>query len=244
MLDFFTKIKGPKEALPEFIVLDKLGDAIEVKVRHSLRAKRVFIRIHHSEAELILPNKNLSRAHKFLLTKEAWIRSKLAKQKPTEPIDPNKIPLFGKLYSLEIVNSKSHNVQVKEDVIEVYSSPHNVNKTLIRFFYSILLSEVEPIADHFAKECLVIFKQIKIMNSKSKWGTCYHDGTISFNWRLALAPKEILSYVVVHELCHILEMNHSPRFWALVAKFCPDYKLYKSWLKENGHGLHDYLNTQ
>jgi predicted metal-dependent hydrolase len=71
----------------------------------------------------------------------------------------------------------------------------------------------------------------------------------NFKWRqkrsfltLVLAPHEVLYYVVVHEMCHLLEMNHSERFWSLVSDLCPDYKMHKLWLKENGMRLHQYLN--
>ena len=61
--------------------------------------------------------------------------------------------------------------------------------------------------------------------------------TLSFNWKLMLAPPKVLDYVVVHEICHLREMNHSPRFWALVESLMPDYKQQRKWLKENGHTL-------
>ena len=82
------------------------------------------------------------------------------------------------------------------------------------------------------------YTSIAIRDQKTRWGSCSGRGTLSFNWRLILAPPEILDYVVVHELCHLTHMNHSKEFWKLVESVIPDYKLKRKWLKENGHTLH------
>jgi predicted metal-dependent hydrolase len=74
---------------------------------------------------------------------------------------------------------------------------------------------------------------LTIRNQKSRWGSCSTRGTLSFNWRLIMAPPEVLDYVVVHELAHMMEHNHSKAFWALVAKYCPDYLAHRNWLKQN-----------
>ncbi len=78
---------------------------------------------------------------------------------------------------------------------------------------------------------------IQIKNYKAKWGSCSSRGELSFNWRLMLAPAEISDYVVVHEMCHLREMNHSNAFWQLVSQYCPDYKQHCHWLKEHGGSL-------
>ncbi len=82
------------------------------------------------------------------------------------------------------------------------------------------------------------YDKITIRDQKSRWGSCSSNGTLSFNYRLMLAPPRVLDYVVVHELCHLTHMNHSADFWNMVASILPDYKEYRKWLKENGHTLH------
>lgn len=82
------------------------------------------------------------------------------------------------------------------------------------------------------------YNKITIRDQKSRWGSCSSNGTLSFNYRLMLAPPRVLDYVVVHELCHLTHMNHSADFWNMVASILPDYKEYRKWLKENGHTLH------
>jgi len=85
----------------------------------------------------------------------------------------------------------------------------------------------------YAAKMDVSFEKIRLNSAKTRWGSCGPHGNLSFNWKLIQAPTEILDYVVVHELAHLIERNHSPRFWAKVAEFCPGYKSAKRWLKEN-----------
>lgn len=92
-------------------------------------------------------------------------------------------------------------------------------------------------ASHFAPLAGVTYGNITIRSQKSRWGSCSSRGNLSFNCLLMLAPPEVLDYVVVHELCHRLEMNHSPRFWAEVERVLPDYRVRRKWLKEHGGTL-------
>ncbi len=85
------------------------------------------------------------------------------------------------------------------------------------------------------------YGRITIRKQVSRWGSCSGKGNLNFNCLLVLCPAEVLDYVVIHELCHRREMNHSQNFWRLVAQFCPDYKEHKKWLKENGNDLIEKL---
>lgn len=89
--------------------------------------------------------------------------------------------------------------------------------------------------DYYKKILGVNYKRLRIGDQKTRWGSCSSNGTISYNWRLILMPEEIMDYVVVHELCHLLEMNHSNNFWHQVSGIIPDYKVKRKWLKENGN---------
>ena len=90
-------------------------------------------------------------------------------------------------------------------------------------------------SEEYAKQLNVSFNKIRIGNQRTRWGSCSSNGTISYNWRLILMPEAIRDYVVVHELCHLIEMNHSTRFWKLVASILPDYAVHREWLKQHGH---------
>lgn len=84
----------------------------------------------------------------------------------------------------------------------------------------------------------VEYNKIHIKDQKSRWGSCSGKGNLNFNWRLIMAPEAVLDYVVIHELCHLIHMNHSPEFWKLVERMCPAYKEQKRWLKINGEMLY------
>lgn len=97
---------------------------------------------------------------------------------------------------------------------------------------------IAPLAEQYAKLYQVHFARISIRDQSSVWGSCSRSGTLSFSWRLLKAPEGILKYVVVHEVCHRREMNHSKRFWDLVALSVPEYKQCRKWLRTEGKKLH------
>lgn len=91
--------------------------------------------------------------------------------------------------------------------------------------------------EYYSKILQVTYHKITIRNQKTRWGSCSAKGNLNFNCLLMLAPDEVIDYVVVHELCHRLEMNHSQAFWCHVAQVLPDYKIRKQWLKDHGKDL-------
>lgn len=101
-------------------------------------------------------------------------------------------------------------------------------------------AEVTEIAEREAEEVGVELGRIRIADQRSRWGSCSSKGTLSFNWRLVLAPFETLDYVVVHELCHLRVPNHSRRFWSLLESVRPDWRKQRDWLREYGPELLAY----
>ena len=110
------------------------------------------------------------------------------------------------------------------------------------------LEEVQSLADqalkvipervrHYAPIVGVTYGCITIRNQKTRWGSCSSKGNLNFNVALMLVPPEVMDYVVVHELTHRKEMNHSPRFWAEVERVCPEYKKHRAWLKKEGSSI-------
>lgn len=113
---------------------------------------------------------------------------------------------------------------------------------------SLIMEEIHELADktlevipkrvaYFAPLVGVTYGRVTIRNQKSRWGSCSGKGNLNFNCLLMLMPRDVLDYVVVHELCHRKEMNHSPQFWAEVRKVLPDYEKQKIWLKEHGDDI-------
>lgn len=93
-------------------------------------------------------------------------------------------------------------------------------------------------ASHWASLMGVTFARVTVRDQRTRWASCSREGNLSFNWRLTLAPPEVLDYVVVHELAHRLEMNHSRRFWVHVEKQFPDHRVHRRWLRKNGEALY------
>jgi predicted metal-dependent hydrolase len=112
--------------------------------------------------------------------------------------------------------------------------PRSVSETDARRAARELLT---MLCEEEAAELGVTYQRIQIRDQKSRWGSCSTTGTLSFNWRLVLAPYEVLDYVVVHELCHIREANHSRRFWNLVESRRPGWRRQRDWLHEHGPEL-------
>ena len=95
--------------------------------------------------------------------------------------------------------------------------------------------------EYYARIMNVSYGRITIREQKTRWGSCSSKGNLNFNWRLILAPEEVLNYVVVHELAHRKEMNHSKAFYAIVESVLPDYRQSRKWLRENGQRLWDMV---
>ena len=134
-------------------------------------------------------------------------------------------------------------VESKADWIEKHLAnrqPQNVAKYTPQEIEQLREQARKLIAErvkHFAPIVGVTYGQIAIRTQHTRWGSCSSKGNLNFNCLLALVPPEVLDYVVVHELCHRKELNHSARFWNEVERILPDYKTRRSWLKERGSGL-------
>ena len=89
----------------------------------------------------------------------------------------------------------------------------------------------------FAQQMGISYGRITIRSQKTRWGSCSAKGNLNFNCLLMLMPQEVQNYVVIHELCHRKELNHSAAFWSEVEKYCPDYRTHRKWLKDNGSSL-------
>lgn len=96
---------------------------------------------------------------------------------------------------------------------------------------------IPPRVEEFAQKYGFTYTSIRITSAQSRWGSCTSKKTLNFTYRLALAPQEVIDYVIVHELCHLRQMNHSSKFWAEVAAIMPDYKNQEKWLKQNGASI-------
>ena len=125
-------------------------------------------------------------------------------------------------------------LQKMRDKIENTTSLNQLSNAQVQELAEQALKVLPDRVAYFAKSINVSYGRITIRNQETRWGSCSSKGNLNFNCMLMLMPPEIQDYVVVHELCHRKEMNHSPEFWSEVEKVLPDYRERKKWLKENG----------
>lgn len=100
---------------------------------------------------------------------------------------------------------------------------------------------IPPKVEQYAQRLGVSYGRITIRSQRTRWGSCSSKGNLNFNCLLTQVPEQVMDYVIVHELCHRIEMNHSKRFWMLVEQIMPDYKTHRKWLKDNGNSLIERL---
>lgn len=189
----------------------------------------------------------------FIMSKQAWINSHLSKisQQDIKPPlvinDGAQLQLRGQDYTLAIESGKRAKVRVHNGciIVPVINSKtpleHRVKNKLITWYKSVALQELQTRARYYAGIMNVPERrtdQIYVRDYKRRWGSCDSNGKLSFNWRILQAPSAVSDYVVVHELAHCHEFNHSKRFWAIVAEQMPNYKVHEDWLNANGYGLY------
>jgi predicted metal-dependent hydrolase len=221
--------------IPDPILLTTHGEPISINVRHSSRAERISIRITHEGAELVMPvGANIKKAHNFLLSREFWIRGKLRSAVIHESPCSTHIPIYGHLH--EIVVCKRSVPRIESGKVFAHSTA-----ALSIFLKEVIKLDLKECANSYCKQLGVTYDRISVRDTKGQWGSCSHAANLSFSWRLIFAPKFVMEYLVSHELCHIIEKNHGPKFWKLVGSIYPDYESAKKWLKHNGYALHRYL---
>lgn len=190
---------------------------------------------------------------KGLLEKKAsWILDKLAaieagaagSGSPRAFIDGEGYPYMGKIYKLKLIEDRLLKIPVVglgENSLEIYhkaaEKPEKLKAVLKQWYVAQFAKQLESKVTAYSKKMGVSPGRVSIREQRTRWGSCSSRGNLNFNWKLVMAPVEVLDYVVIHELCHMKELNHSSNFWALVGKVCPDYKNYRKWLKENGNKL-------
>jgi predicted metal-dependent hydrolase len=119
------------------------------------------------------------------------------------------------------------------------NAPH-IDRRISDFLRREAKRELETASRRFAADLGVTVRRVAVRDQSSRWGSCSTTGMLSYSWRLILAPSYVLNYLAAHEVAHLVEMNHSPRFWRLVQRLCPGHERAKAWLDVHGSDLHRY----
>lgn len=240
---------------PRTITLD--GRTVPYTVRRSDRARQIRLRVGHAcGLEIVVPARSrLPDIPALLRERSAWILRALdrvaAQATPPPPalVDGATLPYLGSEHRLILATGPGVSPAVQHDAaartLTARFDPavYDLRAVLDWWFRSRARDTLTARVEHFAAILNVRPARLTIRDTRSRWGSCSSRGGVNFSWRLILAPPPILDYVVIHELAHLRELNHSPRFWAILAEHCPDYPLHQSWLKEHGATLHAILTA-
>jgi predicted metal-dependent hydrolase len=227
------------------IIIGKGDNTAEVFPRKSRMAKRVIITITKRNVfELIVPKRaSMKQAIAFLYKKEEWILEKSQQLRQRNKIiftHNASIPILGKLYTIEHKQSLRGITKIEGKSIIVHGLAEHIERKIRQFLIKLAKEIITNHAQLDAETLGVKFKKITVRDTTSRWGSCSRDGNLSFSWRLIMAPQHVLEYVVAHELAHLREMNHSKKFWDIVAIIFPQFQQARNWLKAHGGDLHFY----
>jgi len=223
------------------------GVAVKYVLKRSPVARLVWLRVTQNGLTVTVPgNYPIKNLEQFLSSRSKWILKHLNKRYK-EVHAANQIPeLFSTVKYLGVEHHVTRETDGKGHSIIRLELPESVQtmctggipgselkKWLIMQSAEVIQKTVVCFCRLMKADCNRIF----IRDQKTRWGSCSNRKNLNFNWRLIMAPEEILDYVVIHEICHIKEMNHSEKFWKMVAEYCPDWKEKRNWLNKHGADL-------
>lgn len=210
-----------------------------VILRRSARARRMTLRVGRSDGAvtLTLPARTgLGEAEAFARGHAAWIsRQVAAAPAPRDVAVGASLPLFGR--EVPVVAGKGRAARWTGEAVAV-PDDDRAGKRVAALLKEMARSHLVAAVDTHATALGRPAGRITLRDTRSRWGSCSGRGDLMFSWRLVMAPPEVLDYVAAHEVAHLVHMDHSPRFWACVARLMPDYAPRRAWLRREGAALH------
>jgi predicted metal-dependent hydrolase len=220
-----------------------------VRVRRHRQARRYTLRIQAASREVVLtipPRGTLAEARDFAEKHGAWIAARLDRLPRAAPFaDGTVVPLRGVPHRIVHRRIRRGTVWTEaeaagEQLLCVAGDAPHIDRRVADFLRREARRDLDTASRRFAKELGVEIKRVAVRDQSSRWGSCSTTGVLSFSWRLVLAPVFVLDYLAAHEVAHLVEMNHSARFWRIVQRLCPDHERAKVWLDVHGADLHRY----
>jgi hypothetical protein len=208
------------------------------------RARRIILRFDQGQSRIVvvLPRRaTLEDGRRFALLNKSWIRDRLDLLPEPVPFKPgSRIPFLGKPHRIRHQPGTRGTVRQDGDEILVCGKPEHLSRRIADWLRREARREIEPRAHGKAARIGKRVKRVTIRDAKSRWGSCTPDGHLSFSWRLIFAPRSVIDYVVAHEVAHLRELNHGPRFWRLTSELTRDADGARAWLNSHGQTLHRY----
>jgi len=220
------------------------GRILEVRVRLNPRARRMIVKVNPATGEISVTapsRRGLAHALDFARGEQAWIAGQLAKAPGPVALTPGAvIPFRGEDHEIRVAVKGPSPVWREGGVIWLRAAAAHGPRRVMDFLKREAKKQFETRSLHHAARLGVTPSRITVRDTASRWGSCSSARSLSFSWRLILAPDFVLDYVVAHEVAHLREMNHSPRFWAHVRSLCADIETPQAWLKAHGRQLQRY----
>ena len=214
------------------------GISHPVNIKVTKRKKTISIRIDKNKILVNTPSFIKEDYIQVLLERrKEWISKTILKSnKQYKDSFANREAFYlGKKYKINIKKGLNNEIIVKKDNLEILYKRKNFNiKKKLEQWYKLRCNLlIEDRLKYYSKKTNLKYNGFSIRSFKTRLGSCDSKKHISFNWKIILMPKQIIDYVVIHELCHIIHFNHSKLFWKEVSNLCPEYKSYKNWIKDN-----------
>jgi predicted metal-dependent hydrolase len=220
-----------------------------VRIRRHRQARRYTLRIHAATREVVLtmpPRGSVREAKEFAQKHGGWIAARLHRLPQAAPFaDGTRLPLRGVEHRIAHRPGARGTVWIETGagglpLLCVTGDAPHVDRRISDYLRREARRDLEAASRRAAAVLGVAVKRVSVRDQSSRWGSCSTTGMLSYSWRLILAPPFVLDYLAVHEVAHLVEMNHSPRFWRLVHRHCPDAHRAKAWLDAHGTDLHRY----
>lgn len=228
------------------------GIPAPVELRRHPSARRLTLRVSHSARAVVLtipPYTDVREADRFLAKSLDWVRERLEGVPDAVPFsDGAAVPLRGVSHQI-VLAGRRRGYPVVESVpaatgqisrLVVSGDAEHAPRRLRDWLMGEARRDLDERVAFHCRQLELSARRIVVRDQKSRWGSCSSDGVLSFSWRLIMAPPLVLDYVAAHEVAHLAEMNHGPRFWRLVKKTMPRLDEAKRWLRMSGMGLYRY----
>ena len=214
-----------------------------VRLVRNRRARRFTLRLEACGASAVLtvpPNIPAAESRRFLARHAAWLRAALARQPDATIVGPGiELPVAGVAVSV-VARPGPRRPPELEGGSLILQGAGAEGQRIAAWLKLRARDALLPAARGYASLLGRQIAGISLRDTRSRWGSCSSRGALSFSWRLAMAPPAVLDYVAAHEAAHLVEMNHSPRYWALLESLLPDHARHRAWLKREGRRLHAF----
>jgi predicted metal-dependent hydrolase len=242
---FFRNLTKPAPAPVEEREHVVAGRSLPLRIVENDRARRLTLRIDAGGQGLritVPPGLRRGEVEKFLHRHQGWLEQRLAKVPDRPQVRPGiKLPVYGVPHMIVHEPGKRGTVSVGSDAngptLVIYGDRVHLPRRLTDYLKREAKREIEALVEKHTAKVGRKAKAVRFKDTSSRWGSCTSDGNLSFSWRIMMAPRPVINYLVAHEVAHLKEMNHGPKFWKLCEELCPDTERCKAWLKKNGSAL-------